>query len=99
MKKVSKRNAGTAMTERQRRQLRELAKVPDKAIDLSDAPELPRSAWENAMRGKLYRPIKQAVSLRLDADVLAWLKKGGGKYQTRVNQMLRERMLKDCGLL
>jgi uncharacterized protein (DUF4415 family) len=39
--------------------------------------------------------VKQAVSLRLDADVLAWLKKGGQGYQTRVNRMLRERMLKD----
>ena len=34
-------------------------------------------------------------SLRLDADVLAWLKKDGQGYQTRANQMLRERMLKD----
>jgi uncharacterized protein (DUF4415 family) len=42
-----------------------------------------------------YRAAKQAVSLRLDADVLAWLKKDGQGYQTRVNQMLRERMLKD----
>jgi uncharacterized protein (DUF4415 family) len=44
---------------------------------------------------KLWRPVKQAVSLRLDADVLAWLKKDGQGYQTRVNRMLRERMLKD----
>jgi uncharacterized protein (DUF4415 family) len=39
--------------------------------------------------------VKQAVSLRLDADVLAWLKKDGQGYQTRVNRMLREWMLKD----
>lgn len=39
--------------------------------------------------------MKQAVSLRLHADLLAWLKKDGQGYQTRVNQMLRERMLKD----
>jgi uncharacterized protein (DUF4415 family) len=37
--------------------------------------------------------VKQAVSLRLDADVIAWLKKGGDGYQTRANQVLRERML------
>ena len=39
------------------------------------------------------RAVKEAVSLRLDADVLAWLKKDGAGYQTRVNKMLRERML------
>lgn len=39
--------------------------------------------------------MKQAVSLRLDADGFAWLKKDGQGYQTRANQMLRERMLKD----
>ncbi|SNT31626.1 BrnA antitoxin of type II toxin-antitoxin system [Granulicella rosea] len=39
--------------------------------------------------------MKEAVSLRLDADVLAWLKKDGAGYQTRANQMLREVMLKD----
>lgn len=41
---------------------------------------------------KLYRPVKQQVSLRLDADVLAWLKRGGRGYQTRINQALRKVM-------
>jgi uncharacterized protein (DUF4415 family) len=55
--------------------------------------------WGNAIFGRcgerFYRPVKQAVSLRLDADVIAWLKKDGQGYQTRANKMLRERMLKD----
>jgi uncharacterized protein (DUF4415 family) len=46
-------------------------------------------------RGRFYRPIKQAVSVRLDADVIAWLKKDGAGYQTRANKVLRERMLKE----
>jgi uncharacterized protein (DUF4415 family) len=75
-----------------------LAKKPDSEIDTSDAPELPQGAWKNAVRGRFYRPMKQAVSLRLDADVVAWLKKDGEGYQTRANQMLRERMLKEFGL-
>jgi uncharacterized protein (DUF4415 family) len=37
--------------------------------------------------------VKQAVSMRLDADVIAWLKKQGKGYQTRANRILRERML------
>jgi uncharacterized protein (DUF4415 family) len=62
-------------------------------IDTSDIPELPPSAWKGAVRGRFYRPIKQPVSLRLDADVVAWLKKSGKGYQTRANHILRQRML------
>jgi uncharacterized protein (DUF4415 family) len=69
--------------------------MPDDQIDTYDIPELPPSAWKNAVRGKFYRPIKQAVSMRLDADVVAWLKKPGEGYQTRVNSILRQRMLND----
>jgi uncharacterized protein (DUF4415 family) len=90
-----KRAPGTPITTEQRRQLEALAKMPDSEIDTSDIPVLPENAWKNAVRGKFYRPVKQAVSLRLDADVLAWLKKDGDGYQTRVNQMLRERMLEE----
>jgi uncharacterized protein (DUF4415 family) len=72
--------------------------------DLSDARELPASAWENPIHGmdawleavragKLYKPVKQAVSMRLDADVVAWLKQAGPGYQTRANRILREKML------
>jgi uncharacterized protein (DUF4415 family) len=60
-------------------------------IDTSDIPEWTEEMWKRAVRGKLYRPLKQAVSLRLDADGIAWLKKDG--EGTRANQMLRERML------
>ena len=98
MKTASKHIPGTPMTEKQRRQIAALADLPDDEIDTSDAPVLPASAWKNAVRGRFYRPVKQAVSLRLDADVIAWLKKDGEGYQTRANQMLRERMLKDYGL-
>jgi len=85
------------MTEEQKKRLEALARMPDRKIDLSDAPPLPESAWKNAVRGGLYRPVKHAVSLRLDADVIAWLKKDGEGYQTRANQMLREQMLKEIG--
>jgi uncharacterized protein (DUF4415 family) len=33
--------------------------------------------WKRAVRGKFYRPAKKAVSLRLDAHVIGWLKKVG----------------------
>ena len=65
------------------------------ALDLSDAPPLP--GWTGAERGRFYRPIKQPVSLRLDADVVAWFKTGDARYQTRINGVLREYMVKESG--
>jgi uncharacterized protein (DUF4415 family) len=87
------RTRGQALSPRQKKELADLASLPDDQIDTSDIPELPASAWKNAIRGRFYRPVKQAVSLRLDADVIAWLRKAGRGYQTRANRILRERML------
>jgi uncharacterized protein (DUF4415 family) len=42
--------------------------------------------------GKFYRPIKKPLTIRLDADVLAWLKGQGRGYQTRINALLRSAM-------
>jgi uncharacterized protein (DUF4415 family) len=88
-----KRTEGKPLTAKQKRELADLAAMPDDQIDTSDIPELPIGAWKDAVRGKFYRPIKRAVSLRLDADVVAWLKREGSGYQTRANRILRERML------
>lgn len=90
-----RREPGEPLSEEVKANIEELLRKPDSEIDTSDIPELPADAWEHAVRGRFYRPLKEAVSLRLDADVLAWLKKDGQGYQTRVNRMLRERMLKD----
>lgn len=43
----------------------------------------------------LYRPLKKPVTLRLDADVIAWFKKDGRRYQTRINAALRKVMEKE----
>ena len=68
--------------------------VFDDQLDLSDIPEI--TDWSNAIRhGQFFRPVKQQTSVRLDADVLAWLKAQGKGYQTRMNKILREAMLKD----
>jgi len=42
--------------------------------------------------GKFYRPIKKSLTIRLDAEVLAWLKAHGRGYQTRINRLLRAAM-------
>ena len=88
--------AGQPLTARQMREIQALASMSDDRIDTSDIPELPPGAWKDAVRGKWYRPVKKAVSIRLDADVLAWLKAQGSGYQTRVNGFLRERMLREA---
>jgi uncharacterized protein (DUF4415 family) len=86
---------GRTLTPRQKKELAALAALPDDQIDTSDIPELPPGAWKDAVRGRFYRPVKQAVSMRLDADVISWLKKSGKGYQTRANNILRQRMLSD----
>ena len=90
-----KRTSERVLTLRQKKELAALAALPDRQIDTSDIPELPPAAWKDAVRGRFYRPVKQAVSMRLDADVIAWLKKRGKGYQTRVNSILRQTMLAD----
>ena len=89
------RTQGRALTSKQNRELATLAALPDDEIDTSDIPELSPRAWKEAVRGRFYRPVKQAVSMRLDADVVAWLKKRGKGYQTRANRILRQQMLAD----
>ena len=72
-----------------------LAERPDSEIDFSDIPPLPESFWNNAVRNPFYRPVKQQLTVRLDADILAWLRRQGRGYQTRLNQVLRKAMIED----
>ncbi len=83
------------LSARQKRELQALAARPESFVDTSDLPELPPGSWKDAVRGKWYRPVKQPISLRLDADVLAWLRSKGSGYQTKVNSLLREKMLEE----
>jgi uncharacterized protein (DUF4415 family) len=68
-----------------------LKRLKDKGIDLSDIPEI--ADFSRFVVGKFYRPIKKPVTIRLDADLIAWLRKQGPGYQTRVNHILREAMV------
>jgi uncharacterized protein (DUF4415 family) len=77
-------------SEAQRKELAELALLSDEEIDTSDIPEV--LDFSNAVRGKFYRPVKKSVTIRLDADVLSFLRKDGVKYQSRINAILRDYM-------
>jgi uncharacterized protein (DUF4415 family) len=74
-----------------RKELQELAAKPDTEIDLTDIPEI-QEIPSDAVMGRFYRPKKSMVTIRLDADVLAWLRATGEGYQTRINAYLREMM-------
>ena len=68
-----------------------MAELPDSQIDYSDAPE--GMPGPSAIQiGRFYRPVKQLVSIRVDADVLAWFRGRGKKYQTYMNEVLRREM-------
>lgn len=66
-----------------------LADMQDKDIDTSDMPELSDDFFR---RAELRVPPKQAVTIRLDADVVEWFKAQGQGYQTRINKLLRTYM-------
>lgn len=87
MKTVIHKSKG--LTPELKAQLEVIAAMPDDTIDLSDMPEV--TDWTNWKRGKFYRPVKQQLTLRLDADVVHWFKTNAkeGGYQTRINQALR----------
>lgn len=71
-------------------ELAALSRKREEDIDTSDIPEV--RDWSGAVVGKFYRPLKEAVSIRVDADVLAWFKGQGPGYQTKINEVLRKAM-------
>ena len=79
------------LNERQRTEINFLEEQPEDQIDTVDIPEV--LDWSNARRGLFYRPVKQQITLRLDADVVAWFKahaRDGRGYQTDINNALRQ---------
>ena len=88
-----RRAKGKDMRKLSREQKRDIAAIAAKKeenIDLSEMPEV--VDWSGAEIGKFYRPPKKSVTMRLDQDVLEWLKAYGKGYQTKVNLLLRHAM-------
>ena len=70
-----------------KKRLAEIAAIKDEDIDYSDIPELDESFWEKA---ELRMPEnKERITVRIDHDILEWLKEQGPGYQTRMNAILR----------
>lgn len=88
-KRTTKQQLGEGL-EQDRTGLKRLAALRDEDIDCSDIPELGESFWANA---KLVMPEgKNRITVRIDRDVLEWLKAQGPGYQTRINAILRTYM-------
>jgi len=74
-------------------EIRKLYARRDRSLDRSDVPQLSPAQWAKGEIGRFYRPIKTQISFRIDADLLAWLKSKGEGHLSRINTILRERML------
>lgn len=88
---LMKKGISKRLTSVQRSEIESLAALPDDKIDVRDIPEV--RDWSGAQRGLFYRPIKKQITLRLDADIIAWFKRNvpkGQGYQTNINRALRE---------
>ena len=84
------------LTAKQREHLDVLSKKPDSEINLDDIPELTDEQLSEMRRpGDFYKPVKEQITARIDADVLDWLKSYGKGYQSRINAILRREMLQN----
>ena len=82
-----------ALTSAQKAALKALRDRPEREIDYSDIPPLQEDFWKNAVRNPFYRPTKTSTTVRIDSDVLHWLRAQGKGYQSRINAILRREML------
>ena len=92
-----KRERGfSPMDEEAKKRIAALAALPDSEIDTSDIPEWTEEDFARAVPfHSLFKPRKEQITARIDADVLAWLKSHGKGYQTLLNELLREDMLEE----
>ena len=71
-------------------QMERLRNMDEAEIAATSPPELsdlPEDFWDDAQ--VVIPPPKEAISLRVDGDVLEWFRKQGPKYQTHMNAVLR----------
>lgn len=64
--------------------------MKDEDSDLTEMPEITEEQWARSRQGTFYRPVKQQITLRLDANVIAWFRQHKEKFQTAINAALRE---------
>ena len=82
------------LTDNQKAEVKALSEMQDDDIDYSDIPPLDDAFWKNAVSNPFYKPTKTSTTVRVDSDVLAWFKSQGKGYQTKINAILREAMIR-----
>lgn len=83
------------LTAEEAAQLERLATKRDADIDTGDILESDLADAMPFRDSSFYRRVKRSTTVRIDADVLHWLKAKGKGYQTRLNAILREAMLRE----
>jgi uncharacterized protein (DUF4415 family) len=78
------------LNKKKKKQIAVISAKKDADIDLTEMPEV--LDWSKAEIGKFYRPPKKPVTIRLDTDIISWLKSYGRGYQTKTNMLLRHAM-------
>jgi uncharacterized protein (DUF4415 family) len=63
------------------------------AAELKETPAWSDEEWKKAKRVQGIRTNKTPINLRLDPEVVTWLKSFGKGYTSRANQILRIAML------
>lgn len=74
-------------------QIAQLRALEGREPNTQDIPSVPEQNWAHARQ--FYRPRKEAISIRLDADLLDWLRRKSDKYQIEINRILRQTMEAD----
>ncbi|ADW70396.1 hypothetical protein AciX9_3390 [Granulicella tundricola MP5ACTX9] len=93
------RSGGEPLTQHDLELLEKLLQDKERVINFTDSPEVTTNTFANrsGILG-LFKPYKQQITLRIDGDVLAWAKRDGAGYQSRINAALRKAMLEDVRL-
>ncbi|MDA3850387.1 MAG: BrnA antitoxin family protein [Spirochaetaceae bacterium] len=89
-------NGFKPMDEKMKERLATLASMPDSEIDTSDIKEWTDEDFAQARPfHEIYKPKKEQITTRIDADILVWLKSHGKGYQTLLNDLLRKEMIEE----
>jgi len=94
---MKQENGFNPMDEDTKARLSALADLPDSEIDTTDIKEWSDEDFTKAVPfHSVYKPRKEQITTRIDADILLWLKSHGKGYQTLMNDLLRKEMLEEC---
>ncbi len=94
---MKQENGFSSMDVDTKARLEALAELPDSEIDTTDIKEWSDGDFSKAVPfHSIYKPRKEQITIRIDTDILLWLKSHGKGYQTLLNDLLRKEMIEEC---